>query len=159
MPSLIEFPQRQHQEFRNFGYKTIAESSKIQKLSIEDYIGAIYYSGEKPELLSIKSEMLETYKRFQNLIDSTVDLIPNSKYLEPTDKVYICFRIYLQMICTDNKLFADLDFESYPEGYLESALNAFFSEKQKVLRTDKKQEIIKYLKVIRDLPTDRQNPQ
>ncbi|MGA1742386.1 MAG: hypothetical protein ACO4AC_09555 [Pseudohongiellaceae bacterium] len=42
MTQVVEFPQRQHQEFRRLVFKAVFDAARVQQMDIENYISAIY---------------------------------------------------------------------------------------------------------------------
>lgn len=147
MVQLIEFPQRQHQEFRRLVFKSVSDAAQIHGIDIEEYISSIYFSGETPHIFSSRPHLNDIYSRFKDLIESTVKSDPDVADLSDPNKVYLCFRVYLHNICTQRQVIP----KSEAELYLKDALKEYFLMETKVLRTNDELKILRYINRLRSL--------
>jgi hypothetical protein len=145
MNKLVDFPQRQHLEFRKLVFRSVYNTAKRKGIDIESYISSVYTAGENPELFSSPNSLLELYFRFHDLIDSTVSSDPDVNKLSNTDKTYLCFRVYLHNICMGRQSMPESDTELY----LRDALKEYFQSAAKVLSFREELKILRYLKRIR----------
>lgn len=142
MTQLIEFPLRLHQEFRNLVFKSVLESARKQGISLEDYFTAIYYSGENPQLFASASNLYRLYGRYRSLIELAVSSDSEAAKLSESNKAYLCYRIYVHSLCMERRSMPESDTELY----LQDALQEYFSTASKVLSTQDKFKILRYLK-------------
>jgi len=75
MTQVVEFPQRQHQEFRRLVFKAVFDAARVQQMDIENYISAIYQDGENPPLFASTHSLNRVYLRFKDLIRQQSALI------------------------------------------------------------------------------------
>ncbi len=145
MKKFVEFPQRQHQEFRKLVFKSVFDAARMNSVDIESYISSVYHAGENPELFSSSHSLLEIYVRFKDLIESTVSTEPNVDKLSDGNKAYLCFRVYLHNICMERQTMPESDTELY----LQDALKEYFYAGAKVLSLQEELKILRYLKRLR----------
>tara|TARA_R110000772_G_scaffold46507_2_gene106133 strand:- start:631 stop:1092 length:462 start_codon:yes stop_codon:yes gene_type:complete len=145
MTQFIEFPQRQHQEFRNLVFKSVLEAARRQVLSLEDYFAAIYYSGENPQLFASAASLQSLYQRFQSLIELAVSTDPEALKLTEANKAYLCYRIYVHSLCMQRQNMSESDAELY----LQDALQEYFNTATKVFSDSDRLKILGYLKRMR----------
>ncbi len=145
MKKLVEFPQRQHQEFRKVVFKSVYDAADSHGIDIEAYISAVYNAGEDPDLFSSSASLLEIYRQYKDLIESTVSSDPDVDTLSEVDKAYLCFRVYLHSICMGRQRMPESDTELY----LQDALKEFFQAGAKVLSLQEQLKILRYLKRLR----------
>jgi hypothetical protein len=142
MREFIEFPQRQHQEFKRSVFKSVFDAAHIKGVNIEAYISAVFCAGENPELFSSLPSMQKLYLRFKDLIDSTVSSDPDVNNLSDYNKAYLCFRVYLHNMCMERQTMPESDTEQY----LQDALKEYFRAGAKVLSSIGELKIMRYLK-------------
>jgi hypothetical protein len=145
MKKFIDFPQRQHQEFRKLVFKSVLDAARKNSVDIESYISSIYHAGENPDLFSSAHSLLEIYLRFKDLIESTVSTDPDVDKLSDANKTYLCFRVYLHNICMERPKMPESDTELY----LQDALKEYFYAGAKVLSLREELKILRYLKRLR----------
>lgn len=145
MPQLVEFPQRQHQEFRRLVFKSVSDTAQLQGIDLEEYISSIYFSGETPHVFSSKQSLNSIYSRFKDLIESAVKLDPDVAKLSDCNKAYLCFRVYLHNLSTQRRAIPKSDAELY----LQDALKEYFQVETKVLTLDEELKILRYIKRLR----------
>ncbi len=147
MKKLIEFPQRQHQQFRKLVFKSVCDAAHKNKVDIESYISTVYTAGVNPELFSSTHSMLDIYFRFKNLIETTVSSDRDAIGLSNANKTYLCFRVYLHSICMERQAMPESDTELY----LQDALKEYFQAGEKILSFQEELKILRYLKRLRQL--------
>jgi hypothetical protein len=145
MVELIEFPQRQHQEFRKLVFKVVYEAAQLQELDVETYISFIYFSGENPPLFSSAKNLERIYCRFKDLVESSISSDPDADKLSDTDKTYLCFRIYLHSLCMSRKKLPESDSEQY----LQDALKEYFQSAEKIFSSKEENKILRYINHLR----------
>lgn len=146
MTQLIEFPQRQHQEFKRLVFKTVLLAARKQGISLEDYIVAIYYSAERPSLFASAKGLQDIYRQYKSLIELALSSDPQASLLSDCNKAYLCFRIYLHGICMDRQCMSSADTEQY----VLDALQEFFNTAGRVLSDRDKLRILSHLKHTRN---------
>jgi len=145
MTQVVEFPQRQHQEFRRLVFKAVFDAARVQQMDIENYISAIYQDGENPPLFASTHSLNRVYLRFKDLIETTVSSDPEGDRLSGHNSAYLCFRVYLHNICMTRQTLP----ESESEQYLQDALKEYFQAGAKVLSIQEEVKILRYLKRLR----------
>ena len=146
MVQLIEFPQRQHQEFRRLVFKSVFDTAKMQGIDTEAYISSIYFAGEIPRLFSSTQILNKIYCRFKDLIEASVSSDPEAGELSDCNKTYLCFRVYLHNICTARQTMPNSDTEIY----LLDALKEYFQADAKVLSVREELNILRYVRRLRN---------
>lgn len=142
MVQLVEFPQRQHQEFRRLVFKSVSDTAQIKGIDIEEYISSIYFSAETPHLFTSRQSLEGIYCRFKDLIETAVSSDPDVADLSDCNKTYLCFRVYLHNLCTQRRGIPKSDAELY----LQDALKEYFQAESKVLAVEEELIILRYIK-------------
>lgn len=145
MNQLIEFPQRQHIEFRRLVFRSVLEAARTEGIGPEEYISRIYTAGENPELFATQTGLNSVYRRFRVLIENSLLEDRESDGLPDTNKAYLCFRIYLHNTCCEHQRIP----ESEAELYLLDALQEYFSANNRILSANMELRILRYLKGLR----------
>ncbi|MDG2091073.1 MAG: hypothetical protein P8J61_08240 [Gammaproteobacteria bacterium] len=145
MVELVEFPQRQHQEFRKLVFKSVFDAAQFQEIDLEAYISSIYYASENPPIFSSQKTMIKIYLRFRDLVETTVSSDPDVKTLSDYNKVYLCVRVYLHNICMERQSMPDSDTELY----LQDALKEYFQAGAKIFSLREESKILSYIKRMR----------
>lgn len=149
MTQVVEFPQRQHHEFRKLVFKSVFDAARMQQIEIENFISAIYHDGVNPPLFATSRSLNKIYSRFKDLIEMTINDDPEADKLSEHNKAYLCFRVYLHNICMTRQTMPESDTEQY----LQDALKEYFQAGDKVLSSQEEMKILRYVKRSRQRAT------
>ncbi len=142
MTAAVEYQQHQHQEFKRLVFKEVYEAALNQGMELNAYIASVYFDGSNPLLFVSRSGMQNLYERFGSLIESTISSDHVGDIMSTLDTVYLCFRVYLHLLCMERKRMP----ESGSELFLQDAVKDYFQAAAKVLIPKDERRIMRYLK-------------
>lgn len=129
MNKIVEFPQRQHEEFSRLVLRAVENAALARKQRIEEYIQQIYFRDENPKEFKGKDLLEKLYKKYQSLIDNAVKTVDEASLMSNSNKAYLCFRIYLHGMTIERKVMSVADSKES----LIKALREFFFARGKIL--------------------------